>query len=225
MAVPEFYLQSGKERLRLPVPPESHKFSSPFEYDDVKVAGLGDVTVFQRRGLREFNIETFWPKYYNASYCQYKPTITPSKFVSTIHKWRNARKPIRYIVTGVSKVNLEVTIRDFEVEANPHGSPGDIYFTLKLVEYRKPVIKKVTIKTQKKKKATKKTSRPASKKKMSSKPKTYTVKKGDCLWNIARKPSIYGDATKWRRIYNANKKLIGKNPNLIYPGQKLVIPR
>lgn len=223
MALPQFYLQSGKEKLRLPVPPESHKFNSPFDYEDVNVAGLGDVTVIKRRGLRDFEIETFWPARYNASYCQYKPTITPTKFVSTIHKWRNARKPIRYIVTGTASVNVEVTIRDFEIEANPHGAPGDVYFTLKLVEYRKPVIKKVSL--TKKKKPSKKASRPPSAKKTSTKPKSYTVKKGDCLWNISRKPSIYNDATKWRRIYNANKKLIGKNPNLIYPGQKLVIPR
>ena len=50
----------------------------------------------------------------------------------------------------------------------------------------------------------------------------YTVKKGDCLWHIAQRH--YGTGGKWRVIYDANKATIGCNPNLIYPGQKLVLP-
>lgn len=46
----------------------------------------------------------------------------------------------------------------------------------------------------------------------------YTVKSGDTLSGIA---SRYG--MNWQDIYNRNKDVIGSNPNLIYPGQKLVI--
>lgn len=53
------------------------------------------------------------------------------------------------------------------------------------------------------------------------KTKSYTVKKGDCLWNIAKK--YYGNGAQYTKIYNANKGKI-KNPNLIYPGQVLTIP-
>lgn len=49
----------------------------------------------------------------------------------------------------------------------------------------------------------------------------YTVVKGDCLWNIARK--FYGSGAKYTLIFNANKGII-KNPSLIYPGQVLTIP-
>lgn len=50
---------------------------------------------------------------------------------------------------------------------------------------------------------------------------TYTVVKGDCLWNIAKK--FYGSGAKYTLIYNANRGII-KNPSLIYPGQVLTIP-
>ena len=53
-------------------------------------------------------------------------------------------------------------------------------------------------------------------------PKTYTVKKGDCLWNIAK--SLYGSGADYTKIYEANKGTVGSNPNLIYPGQVLTIP-
>jgi nucleoid-associated protein YgaU len=52
---------------------------------------------------------------------------------------------------------------------------------------------------------------------------SYVVKSGDSLSKIARR--IYGDAKKWPRIYEANKDLIGSNPDLIQPGQNLVIPQ
>lgn len=51
--------------------------------------------------------------------------------------------------------------------------------------------------------------------------RTYTVKKGDCLWNIAKK--YYGDGSKYKKIYDANTKKIA-DPKLIYVGQVFVIP-
>jgi nucleoid-associated protein YgaU len=51
--------------------------------------------------------------------------------------------------------------------------------------------------------------------------KTYVVVKGDSLSKIAKRE--YGDANKWRAIYEANKELIN-DPDLIYPGQELKIP-
>ncbi len=51
----------------------------------------------------------------------------------------------------------------------------------------------------------------------------YTVIKGDCLWNIAKKPEHYANAFAWPKIYQANKDQI-KNPNLIYPKQIFKIP-
>ena len=51
---------------------------------------------------------------------------------------------------------------------------------------------------------------------------SYTVKKGDTLQEISQK--FYGTTTKWQKIYQANKKTIGKDPNELTVGSKLVIP-
>jgi nucleoid-associated protein YgaU len=54
----------------------------------------------------------------------------------------------------------------------------------------------------------------------------YTVQRrvpADCLWCIAQRGDVYGNGRFWKRIYEANKATI-KNPNLIFPGQRLVIP-
>lgn len=64
--------------------------------------------------------------------------------------------------------------------------------------------------------------------------KQYTVVKGDCLWKIAEKKEVYGNARFWSKIWEANKsgvisapkgiptKIV--KPDLIYPGQVLRIP-
>ena len=48
----------------------------------------------------------------------------------------------------------------------------------------------------------------------------YTVKKGDTLWDLAKK--FLGRPTRWPEIYKANKSKI-KDPHYIYPGQRFMI--
>jgi nucleoid-associated protein YgaU len=49
----------------------------------------------------------------------------------------------------------------------------------------------------------------------------HTVESGDTLGKIAAK--YYGAAGKYMEIFNANNTLL-KDPNVIHPGQELVIP-
>jgi nucleoid-associated protein YgaU len=49
---------------------------------------------------------------------------------------------------------------------------------------------------------------------------TYTVKSGDSLSKIGQHHGV-----AWREIYEANKDLIGDDPDKIHPGQTLRIPR
>jgi hypothetical protein len=50
----------------------------------------------------------------------------------------------------------------------------------------------------------------------------HIVKPGDWLSKIAI--TYYGDMNKWPVIYDANRSVIGNNPDLILPGMRLVIP-
>jgi nucleoid-associated protein YgaU len=49
---------------------------------------------------------------------------------------------------------------------------------------------------------------------------TYTVKSGDSLSKIGQHHGV-----AWREIYEANKDVIGDDPDKIHPGQTLRIPR
>jgi nucleoid-associated protein YgaU len=52
--------------------------------------------------------------------------------------------------------------------------------------------------------------------------RTYTVKSGDTLSDIAQ--SEMGDAKRWPELYAANKDAVGDNPDMIHPGLELKIP-
>jgi hypothetical protein len=51
-----------------------------------------------------------------------------------------------------------------------------------------------------------------------------TVHSGDSLSAISARV-CHGNASDWTGIYHVNRKVIGNDPNLIYPGQFLVIPK
>jgi len=61
-------------------------------------------------------------------------------------------------------------------------------------------------------------------------PSQYVVRSwaiyGDCLWKIAADPGIYGDASRWPELYEANRARMPQpdNPDLIHIGFVLDIP-
>ncbi len=48
----------------------------------------------------------------------------------------------------------------------------------------------------------------------------YRVRRGDCLWTISAKDSVYGDPWEWPLLFRQNRDEIS-DPNLIYPDQSL----
>lgn len=85
----------------------------------------------------------------------------------------------------------------------------------------------IVIKTVKPASKTSKSKTSAGKKQPAKKGPTkryYVVKRGDTLSEIAQKYYGHGTKTYYMKIYNANKKTIGSNPNNIKVGQKLLIP-
>lgn len=51
---------------------------------------------------------------------------------------------------------------------------------------------------------------------------SYTIQKGDNLWNLAKQH--LGDGTRWQEIYSQNQDILGANPDLIYPGTEIKLP-
>ena len=50
--------------------------------------------------------------------------------------------------------------------------------------------------------------------------KAYVVRPGDCLWSIAAKPEVLGDAFLWPLLYDQNHAFL-RDPRRLEPGQTL----
>lgn len=215
----EFWFKDRNDLYRqLPVNPPEIEYSSPFGMNRVNIASLGEVAIPGERGLKTITFSSFFPRDFNASYREYEGGPSPWEWVKRIEMWRDDRRNIRLIIAG-TPISIPVFVEEFTLQPEKAGAPGDVYYTITLVEYRPLTgeMKEVTSKGEVKGAST---TRPNSEKKQS---KTYTVVSGDSLWKIAK--SEYADGSKWQRIYDANKSVIGKDPNKIKPGQKLVIPK
>lgn len=208
----EFWLQKENDsKFQLPVKPSDYEVTVQSNNTVVNVTQLGDINLIGKTGLREVSLSSFFPaQEYNFS--NNSAFRTPLAYVEQLEEWRNSGEPIRVIITDV--LNMECTIESFAY--GERDATRDIYYTLRLKEYKKIKAKPATVSVT----AVKPSSR-ATKTAKSSSGKTHTVKSGDTLCKIAKQ--YYGDGSQWSKIYNANKDKI-KNPNLIYVGQVLTIP-
>lgn len=216
----EMWLNYDNDNMKylFPMLPESLKYTYKGLATSVEIDKFGEVFHKGKRGAGVITFSSIFPPEWSGSYCQCDKSHfqKPKDWISYIKKLMNESAPAHFVLTGgPMAIDVYVIITNFSV-SEEGGDVGAAHFSLELKEYRTVTIEKYT----KKKKTTKKTTkkkRPSNKKKS----KTYKVKSGDCLWNIAKK--FYGNGALYTKIYNANKSKI-KNPNLIYPGQVLTIP-
>lgn len=210
-----FTWNAEKEKIRLPVLPEKFSVKNGSNNQSVDLTGLGEVTIMQSRPALQFSFSSFFPAH---SFPGMKSIIAvpPILYIRMIERWKKSRVPIHFICTGMF-INLYCTIESFNYSESG-GDVGTYSYDITLKEYQEVSLKTVSVSSALIATVQDITTRVDS----ASTHKTYTVKKGDCLYNIAK--NLYGDGAKYTDIYSANKSIIGSNPNLIKPGQVLKIP-
>lgn len=214
----EFYLTaSDGSRILLPINPEKIAAQTESKIQTFDVISLGDIAL--PRGITPARIswESFFPGATRKNAAFVKSWQDPKALVGLISSWRRNNTKIRLLVTE-TPLNLDCYISSFEHTWG--GGYGDCQYRIELIEARELIVltdgekqKQSTVTLMAQKAAPKRPTPPP--------PKTYTVKPGDNLWIIAKK--TLGDGSKWRDIYNANVSVIGKDPNILKPGQVLRI--
>lgn len=215
------YLITGDGReIPIPVLPEKLKIDSPGKNETTTVLGLGEVLLLRTKGLRTITWDSHFPSC-SAPYVTGQ-VVTPIEIVRSIQAARDTRKPMRFLLLGTDlDINMPVGVDDFSYEERG-GEVGDIYYSIKLTEWKNYAAKRLVLQEKTKEATPKAVEAPATRSGTPPTPKTYTVQSGDSLWAIAKRS--YGNGAKWKAIYEANQKIVGANPNQLHPGQVLVIP-
>lgn len=211
----QIWLKGSSGRVRIPVLPSSYNVTSSQNNSTAIVCNLGEISLIGKQKLKEVSFSSFFPRN-DESYSDYNAP-SPESLVKKIERLKKGGR-VNITFTG-TPINFDATIESFEWGEN--DGTGDIYYSLTLKEYKKVnVSSSILVKetpTEPVKSVTAET-RPQPEMQGS---KAYEVKKHDSLTSIARKET---GSPNWRPIYEQNKAVIGGNPNIIYPGQILIIP-
>lgn len=231
--------------LELPYAPSKLKVSIGSNNKTVNLITGEEINVLKNPKLTEIEFDAELPR--GRQYPFANKLISSKTYTDYFEKLKINKSPTQLVITRPSPKGtslggttgdfestvLRVSLESYNLEEDAENA-YDIKVSLKFKQYVDYGVVKVV----------KKTTVPVQEKPKKVNPQTggergenYTVKKGDCLWNIAKK--FYGNGTHYKKIYNANKDIIektakkygkkssykGSTPGWwIYPGTKLTIP-
>jgi LysM repeat protein len=231
------------DHLEFPYAPSELKITIGSNNKTVDLISGNPINILKSPKLTEIEFEIELPR--GRQYAFANKLVSSKTYTDHFEKLMLNKTPAKLVITRpnpVARTGIGGTVKDFEsttltvslegytLEENAENA-YDIKVSLKFKEYASyGNVKKAVVTTNK---TTSNTVTVTTPQKTVASNKSYTVKSGDCLWNIAKK--FYGNSSKWTDIYNANKSIIestakkyGKasssNGHWIYPGTVLTIP-
>jgi len=211
----------------MPVTPSKVKVKVNSQNETLTLINGEEINILKAPGLTDVSFDLMLPQvpypFTNGG------AQSANYYLSLFERLKTGKEPFQWILSrtrpngrALFHSNLTVGLEDYQITDDAKEG-FDITVSIKLKQWRAYGTKTVTIKpapapTQP---ATATVEEPPRETTTAPKNTTYTVKSGDCLWNIAKK--YLGDGSRYTEIYELNKDKI-KNPNLIYPDQVLTLP-
>ena len=230
-----FYFECDSDVLTFPITPSELSINVGSKNKVVTLISEGDINILKSPSLTEIEFEARFPMR------QYPYARPVQSFVDYyFEKFKDLkvnRKPFHFIVArstpdGIPTWDTDILVALEELELKESVDEGDdviIKFSLK--QYKEYGVKKLNNSNN----TTSTSNSDRSTAGKDTKSSVYTVKSGDCLWNIAK--AAYGKANRALvdKIYKANSEAIeadarkhgrssSSDGHWIYPGLKLTIP-
>jgi LysM repeat protein len=211
----------------MPITPSKVKVKINNQNETLTLINGEEINILKEPGLTDVSFDLLLPQ---VSYpFTNGGAQSADYYLSLFERLKTAKQPFQFILnrsmpTGrrLFYTNLTVGMEDYQITDDAEEG-FDITVTVSLKQYRHYGTKTVTIQPTPTPAETPTATVEQPQRETSQAPQqtTYTVKSGDCLWNIAKK--YLGDGSRYNEIYELNKDKI-TNPNLIYPNQVLTLP-
>lgn len=183
---------NGETQFTFAVNPADITVSRPNVNRTVSLAMGGQLNLWGGRGLREVRLDTFLPR-------ESSPFFhgrSPDTILSLLKSWQDSGDPIRLIISGTD-INDAFLIED--VSQSFREGDGDVWLSLGLREYK---FQNVSRQQSGQAGQAGLSGQTAQREDERITPQTYTVVKGDTLWDIAAR--FYGSGTKWGVLAEKN---------------------
>jgi hypothetical protein len=226
-----FYFKDGSNVLTFPITPGELSIKVGSTNKTVTLINEGEINILKSPSLIEVEFEARFPM---RNYPYSRTPLDFKTYYDFFKDLKEKKKSFRFIVaretTGGDKTwdtDLLMALEEFEIKENAdEGDDVLVSFTLK--QYKEYSVKTIDTSALRIKHSRGKRSTDNR----GSENQTYTVKKGDCLYNISKK--YYGQGDKWRSIYYDNRPTIedsakengfrsSSNGHWIFPGDVFVI--
>lgn len=178
----------------IPVTPEKYQMTGGQKNKVVDITRVGEAIIFGMPKARTLTFSSFFPDLNHGYSFTVDDSKSPAELVEYFTKVKEARKPVRVIITD-SPVNLMMGLMSFNYFEK--DGTRDIYYELSFTEYKdlnipsannnKPVDEKTGLKKRPEGETPKKV--------------TWQKKAGDFL-DATKK--AYGDYNHWRRVAKSN---------------------
>ena len=220
----KFYLDG----FLLPVAPPKLELMINNKNKTKDLANMQEINILKLPGLTDINFTVPVPL---KEYPWMNRYVSPSDVLVKLEALKTSCKPFQFIVSRefdngstAHSTNLKVSLEDYRLVEDAEDA-SDLSIEINLKQYVDFGAKVVYV-TEKDKGTTTTKPQSSTNKPSNNKPKTYTVKHGDSMWEIAKK--YLGDGSKYKQLYSMNKELIDKRnakegtpKYTIYTGQVL----
>lgn len=219
--------------MLLPITPSSLKITVGSTNKTVTLINEGEVNILKSPSLTEVTFDARFP---SKQYPFSRETHTFDYYRDKFLDLKESKKPFQFIVLrhtpkGIPTwdTNMTVSLETFDMKESADDG-DDVIVSFKLKQWKSYGSKSVKVTGNNIVKPNSTNDDRVTKDVVRE---DWTVKSGDTLWSISK--SVYGDGSKWRQIYNANKTTIeneakkhgkadSRDGHWIYPNTKLVIP-
>ena len=211
----------------MPITPSKVKVKINNQNDTLTLINGEEINILKEPGLTDVSFDLLLPQ---VSYpFTNGGAQSADYYLSLFERLKTSKEPFQFILNRsmpsgrrLFYTNLTVGMEDYQITDDAEEG-FDITVTVSLKQYRHYGTKTVKVQPAPAPAETPTATVEQPQRETSQAPQqtTYTVKSGDCLWNIAKK--YLGDGSRYNEIYNLNKDKI-TNPNLIYAGQVLTLP-
>lgn len=211
----------------MPITPAKVKMKIGNQNQTLTLIGGEEINILRSATLTDVNFDLLLPQ---VPYPFTNGEVQAAEYyLGLLERLKTSKKPFQWILNRehpngkpLFYTNLTVALEDYQITDDVEEG-FDIVVSVSLKQYRQYGTKMVSMQQTGTGTGTPTAVIEQPKRETRTAPQntTYTVKNGDCLWNIAKKQ--LGDGSRYTEIYELNKDKI-KNPNLIHAGQDLVLP-